>query len=430
MNKRSLIVGLLWLGLVSGDIQALTLEEAVAYTLESNPEVLAALNEYKSREHEVTQAKAGYLPRVSVSAAVGQEQRKAPATGNESVELDRKELAIQARQTVFDGFATSAEVKRQRARVEAAEFELQAVSGNTALRAAEVYLNVLRHAELLDLARDSLWEHQNIYDQMKLRSETGVGSKADLDQIAARLALANANMIVAQNNFADAQSNYQRVIGLFPNLENMSKPAATEDLLRTREKAVQQALENHPTLKAAIADVTAAQAQYKGASSAQWPRLELEADKRWDENVGGIEGEDEDFVVSLRLSYDLFAGGANRARKKQTAVLISEAKDIRNNSRRQVIESMELSWNAYDALKAQKVFLEQHVEAAKATKTAYAKQFNIGRRTLLDLLNTENEVVDSKRALINADYDQLHAVYRIYNASGSMLAALGIALDS
>lgn len=132
---------------------------------------------------------------------------------------------------------------------------------------------------------------------MKLRSETGVGSKADLDQIAARLALANANMIVAQNNFADAQSNYQRVIGLFPNLENMSKPAATEDLLRTREKAVQQALENHPTLKAAIADVTAAQAQYKGASSALWPRLELEADKRWDENVGGIEGEDEDFEI-------------------------------------------------------------------------------------------------------------------------------------
>lgn len=430
MKKGSLIAGLLWLGLVSGDIQALSLEEAVAYTLESNPEVLAALNEYKAREHEVKQAKAGYLPRVSVSAAVGHEQRKAPATGNEAVEFGRQELAIQARQMIFDGFGTPAEVARQRARLESAAYEFDAVSGNTSLRAAEVYLNVLRHAELLDLARESLWEHQNIFDQMKLRSETGVGSKADLDQIAARLALANANMIVAQNNFADAQSNFQRVVGLFPNLENMSRPEAPEGLISTREQAVQKALENHPTLKAAASGVDEAQAQYKGASSIQWPRLDLEADKRWDENVGGIEGEDEDFVVSLRLSYDLFAGGANRARKKQTAVLVSEAKDIRNNSRRQVIESMELSWNAYDALKAQKVFLQQHVDAAKATKEAYSKQFNIGRRTLLDLLNTENEVVDSKRALINAEYDQLHAVYRIYNASGSILTALGIQLDS
>lgn len=426
-NWRSAAV-LSFLGLVSINSYGLSVGETVKFTLQTNPEVLAALNERRSIEYEVRGAKAGYLPQVSVSAAVGHERRTAPVTGNEEVDFDRRELGIQARQMIFDGFATKSEVARQRARYETAGFELQATANSVALRATEVYLNVLEASELLDLARESLWEHQNIFDQMKLRRDTGVGSKADLDQIMARLALANSNMVVAQNNFADAQTSFHRVTGLFPNLENMTKPFTPETFSLTREAAVKMALEGHPTLKAAVWDVKEADAQYRASSAPKFPRLSLEADKRWDENVG-LEGEDEDLVVSLRLTYDIYAGGANKARKKQTAALVAESKDIRNNSRRQVIESMQLAWNAYDALTTQKGFLQQHVDAAVSTKEAYSKQFNIGRRTLLDLLNTENEVIDSKRSLISAEYDRTFAIFRIRNATGNIIESLGINLE-
>ncbi len=427
--RTGVILALLYSVLGASSVGAATLEEAISQALRTNPEMLAAKHQYVSRGYEVDQAKAGWMPQLSVTAGVGNELRTAPATGNEEVDLDRRELGVQASQLLFDGFATNVEIKRQKARVESAQFGMQATAESLALKVAEAYLNVMRHAQLLDLTRETLWEHKNIYDQMKLRSDKGVGSKADLDQIAARLALANSNLIVAQNNLADAQSGYYRLTGVYPGLEGMVKPNIPQGLPASREAAIKRAIAGHPELKAASSDVAAAQAQHDASSSVMWPRLHLEADKRWDENVGGIEGEDEDFIVAVRLRYDLFKGGANKARKKQTAYLSEEAKDVRNNTRRQVVESMQLSWNAFDALTQQEVFLKEHVKAAEDTKEAYAKQFNIGRRTLLDLLNTETEVVESKRSLINAEFDRLFAAYRIFNAAGSLLSSMKIPLE-
>ncbi|WNO10366.1 TolC family outer membrane protein [Teredinibacter sp. KSP-S5-2] len=403
---------------------SMTLEQVIAHTLETNPELQAAKNEKLSRIYEVKQARAGYLPSLSLDAGVGHETRTAPATDNQENDATRTELGLRASQTIFDGFSTHQEVQRQKARVESASFNEMATGEHLALKTAEAYLSVLRQAKLLDLARESLWEHQNIYDQMKLRKDTGVGSKADLDQIAARLALANSNMVVSQNNLIDAQSNFYRLVGLYPNLENMQKPDLLPVIPKNREEALALAVDGHPTLKVAAADVKAAVAQHKASKSAYWPRLNLEVDKRWDENIGTIEGEDEDFVVALRMSFDIYQGGKNRSKAKQTAYLLEEAKDIRNLSRRQVVESMSLSWNAYDALNTQLQYLQQHKNAAQSTKEAYAKQFNIGKRTLLDLLNTETEVVESKRAYTNAEYDLLFASYRILNAAGKLVNAL------
>lgn len=419
----------LWSIFIAVGAQGFSLSETVDQTLRTNPEMLSVTHELQSRRHEVSQARAAYLPKVNLTAGIGEETRKSEQqTGNEEVDFDREELSLQIEQLVFDGFGSIAEVSRQKSRVDSLAYLAKTRAQDIALRTSEVYLNVLRHTELLDLARKTLWEHQNIYDQMKLRSSTGVGSKADLDQIAARLALANANMVVAQNNLADSQANFFRVTGFYPNLENMEKPDAATGLPASLEAAVAAAEKNHPTLHSASADFSAAKAQHKAAGSNYWPTLTLEAEKRWDDNVG-VEGEDEDFVVALRLRYNIFNGGADRARRKQTAQLILQSKDIRNNARRQIVESMNLSWNSYSALNAQMTFLLSHVKAAVATKAAYTKQFNIGRRTLLDLLNTETEVVESKRALINAQYDQLYSHYRIFNASGALLTALNVNYD-
>lgn len=402
---------------------AFTLQEAVKHVLKTNPEALAAENEYESRKHEVSQAKAGYLPTLDLDAGVGRETRRAASTGNEEIDLNRRELGLSASQTLFDGFATQSEVERQRARLDSALHSYDVTKNELALETSDAYLDVLRFGDLLSLAQASLWEHQNIYDQMKLRSDKGVGSKADLDQISARLALASSNMIVAQNNFSDTQVTFHRLTGMYPNLDSMVKPVIHKTIPKTRDEAIEIAIDNHPTLYSANADVRAAQAQHKAAASGYWPVVTLDAEKRWDDNVG-VAGEDEDLIVALRLRYNLFGGGADKARRKQTAYLMSESKDVRNDSRRQVVESMSLSWNSYDALSKQQRYLEAHVKAAESTKAAYGKQFNIGRRTLLDLLNTETEVIDSRRSLINAEYDRLFSAYRIFNAAGQLAAIL------
>lgn len=419
----------LWVGVVLAGLasysSALTLRETVEHTLETHPEVQAARHVVQSRGEEVREAKAGYLPTVDLAAGIGRQTVETPSTGGDEVSLTRHEASVAARQMLFDGFATSEEVNRQQARESSAGYKAVEVEENTALRVAEVYLNLLRYNELLGLARDTLHEHQNIHDQMVLRNKSGVGSKADLDQISARLALAQSNMITAQSNLLDAKTNFYRVTGIFPDLDQLKMPSVHQTLPGMVEDAEQTAVEQHPTLLSANADVDSAEAQYEATESSYWPRLQLEADRRWDQDIDGIEGDNEDTIVALRVTYNLYNGGGDSARRKSTAYLLEQAREIRNNTRRQVVESLRLSWTAYQTIKEQLKYLQMHVRASTDTRSAYQKQFNIGRRTLLDLLNTENEVIESRRALINANYDGVFSQYRVLNSMGQLLQDIG-----
>ena len=138
--------------------------------------------------------------------------------------------------------------------------------------------------------------------------------------------------------------------------------------------------------------------------------------------------ENEDALAMLRLRYNLFNGGKDLARRKETAQLINQAKDIRDNTYRQVVESMRLSWVAYQTINSQLNFFKAHQDASIKTNTAYQKQFNIGQRTLLDLLDSANEMFVAKSAYTNAQYDEIFAQYRILTSKGALNSYFGIKL--
>lgn len=404
-----------------------TLRDAVLLALSYNPEVLARIDERRARQQEIKQANAGYLPTVDLTLGVGHESLRAPSTSDERVDLTRREASLSLRQLIFDGKATPIEVSRQRAREQVAGYEASATAENITLRVSEVYLNVLKTRDLLALAKSTLITHQRIYNDMDARSKAGVGRRADLDQIAGRLSLANANLIAAETNLDDAISNYFRVVGVIPNSAALKTPEPfTAQLPATLEDATELALRNHPTLQAATYDVSAAQAQYGLSKSLYSPTVHFELSQTFDKDIGGQEGHNEDTIAAIRLRYNLFKGGATQARKAQTASLLEEAKDIRDNTHRQVIEAMRLSWSALQAIQSQQKYLEQHARHARQTREAYQEQYNIGQRTLLDLLNTENELIDAERALVRARLDRFFAESRVRNALGQGLKALEI----
>lgn len=411
---------------LSAGVQAASLNQAIKTAIDTHPEVHAARHQVLSRKQEVKQAKSGYLPTLDVAAGIGKETTESPTTGQNRVKLTRHETSVAARQMLFDGFATRSEVRRQQARTESSESSLASSEELIALRAAEVYIAMITQLELLKLSEGSLEEHKNIHDQMVLRNESGVGSKADLDQVAARLALAQSNVVVADASVKDAVTNYYRVVGEMPVIDDLALPESEAQMPAGMDAATAMALELHPTLKTANADIRATMAQHEASASPFWPDLRIEADKSWNEDVGGVVGDDERGVIALRARYNLYRGGADKARRKQTSYLLEESKDVRNNTRRQVVEGLRLSWTAYESIKGQLKFLHAHVASSEATKEAYIKQFNIGKRTLLDLLNTENEVVDSRRNLIRAVNDQKLAEFRVYNSMGVLLASLSV----
>ncbi len=405
-----------------------TLAEVVARTLSTHPDVLANVQERRARDEELIQARSGYGPSVDLDAGVGREGSDNSTTRSQyggSETLTRRESRIVLRQMVFDGFATRSEVARQSARVDSIAYTLTSSAEQVSLRTAEVYLDVLRRQELLELAKQNVAAHERTRDQIELRSKSGLSRRADLDQVIARYAQAMANVIAEESNLADARTNYLRVTGELP--DKLVQPDT--QLLRipdTLEEAEQIALAAHPTLKSADADVQAAHAQHKAARSSFYPRFDIEAAQVWSADIDGQEGDNNDTNIMLRTQYRLFNMGKDEARWRQTAHLVGEAKEIRANTQRQVIESMRLSWSQYKSGTEQLSYLEQHKISASATLNAYQKQFSIGKRSLLDLLDSENEVFEAGRAYTNTKYDRLYALYRMQAGMGRLLASLRI----
>lgn len=297
--KRSAMALAISAMLIPGAASSQTLEQAVAHTLDTNPDIRIAFNRFKAREEQVNQAIAGYMPTVDISGGYGWEQTNSPSTRRRAgqgdvdkdgvIELMRGEVGFSIKQMLFDGFYTSSEVDRFSFEASADQWALFAAAEDIALDVAKVYVNYIRSEQVLTLAEKNLQSHKDIYDQIKQRTDSGLGSVADLSQITGRLARANANVIAAKNNFFDAKAQFIRIVEKEP--ENLIVPVPDDDMLPTNlTDGLKVAQENHPILKSAASDISAAENERSSAQSNYYPKLSLELGGNWNDNLDGEDG--------------------------------------------------------------------------------------------------------------------------------------------
>jgi len=420
-RRMGIVVGILLLG--GGHAQGETLQNAIQYVLQTNPEIKAISYNRLARDQEVIQAKGGYYPTLDASLSTGLDRRMHTFAYDPTTSRP-KTTVLSLRQNVFQFGATQSEVRRQEARVQTEAYLLQGTSENIALQAARVYLNLLRNLELLNLAKENLLNHERIADQMKLRSTSGVDRKADLDQVMGRLALAQSNVVIATANIADGKTDYQAVIGRLPEDLEMA-PAFDSAVPGSMDEAEQLAVKNYPILKSAKADLEARKAQYETAKRINYPSLDVAVDYRWQTDVN-YPNREEDLVANAVLRFNIFNGLRNKARIEETMHLISEAEAILNNTQRQVVQAVRLSWEAFTAASERVAHLEDYVKSTGATADAFAAQWNIGRRTMFDVLDTQAEYITAKSDLVRAKYDRIYSEYRVLNGMGKLVNAMGL----
>lgn len=413
-----------------------TLKEAIQLTLDENPEVQEARSTRLVYEQEIDQAASSYMPTLDVSAGYGFEQANTPFTRSSSIagsggspikQFGRTESSVKLRQMIFDGFGTPHEVDRFTAKTNAQAYTVFGKAEMIGLQGVQFYIGVLRRQALLDLAKNNLDMHKSFFDQIKLRTEQGVGRQSDLDQATGRLANAESNLKAEEGNLRDAESNYYRLIGVLPKeLSEAPEPIQAEGQLpENMEKAVEFAIANHPLLKAADSDIDEALAQHDTASAPFYPQITFEAAYDHNDDVSGVKGVNEDLTAMMRVKYNLFNGGKDTARMRETAHGMAQAKNIRDNTYRQVIESIRLAWVAFQTLSNQMAFFKSHRDSSYKTLEAYKRQFNIGQRTLLDLLDTTNEAYQADLSYTDAKYNELAARYRILAGMGGLNEYLG-----
>jgi adhesin transport system outer membrane protein len=414
---------------------AQSLEQAVAYSLDTDPDIRVAYTQFKVSEKLVEQAEAGYFPTIDLIGGIGHENTDSPSTrssGTDNENLVRRELGVSFKQNLFSGFQTSSEVSRSSYSSTAEQWRLYSKAEDLALEVSKVYVALIEANKLVGLSEKNLASHQKIYEQIKSRTDSGFGSSAELSQINGRLANANSNLIAARNNYLDREVTFYRVIAQRP--DNLVVPYPDSSLLpENKNEGLITALANNTVIKAAANDINAANYQYKSAISTYYPKVSLVINANFDDNLDGIDsdsfganGESNEVLAMVRFSYNIFSGGKDKAYAKETAYKVNQAKDLNRSAYRQVEESFMLSWNAFEQLNLQKKYIKIHVEAARNTQMDYLQQFRIGQRSLLDLLDTENELYQSRIDFLGAEMSEIIARYRILHSMGLLLDSLKV----
>ncbi|HAT3857307.1 TPA: TolC family outer membrane protein [Legionella pneumophila] len=428
MRKALFVVAMLTSSYATAD----TLYEAVQYGMIANPDILLNTAKGLSAKQAIDKAKGGLYPSIDVTGGFGRQRSVNPTSAaiddTPSTTLNIVESAVELRQRLFAGGGIINEVKRNQYLTEAQKWKTQGIAEDLALEITKNYFAVLLHERLYAYSIENLKAHKAVFKMIKERATAGITRTAEVDQANARLALAEANKISALADLQEVKINYAKTVGKWP--ENLQVPhvPARKSLPNNLARIIEKGLDNHPTVKSSYADIKEAKAQYDVARAAYYPEVNLVLNSSKNKNLGGLIGPNDSDTVAVRMNYNAFRGGADAARIRETAYQVQEAYETKNRTLLELKETVRLAWNAYVASALRIQPLKQHVTASRKTRTAYQDEFKVGKRTLLDLLDSQNEYYQSQIELARAENDEILSRYRILNGMGCLLKHLNLRL--
>ena len=400
--------------------------QSVQKAIEGNPEVAAKFNEFRASNDEIGVAAGAWKPHVDLSANAGKRTYTNSQLTPGSPKFYEGGARIELSQLLWDGFATRNEVDRLNHAKMLRYFEFLDATEQFGMEAAKAYYDVVRYRKLVALAEDNYVQHKVSLDQVQSRVTAGVGRGVDLEQVVARVALAESNLVTERANLHDVTERYLRIVGTLPPAENVSAVSMTRPLPASQQAAMESASAQAPSVAAAIENLRSARAAAAGRKSAFQPRVEARLRGADGHNLDGVLYERKDATAEIVLTWNIFNGGTDSARERQYANLLTQAENLRDKACNDVRQTTAIAFNDVRKLNEQLGYLDRNVVSIQKARDAYRQQFDIGQRSLLDLLNAENELYTAKRSYVQAEEDLATAIVRTYAGMGSLVANLGL----
>jgi len=410
----------------------LTIPQALLHVINTNPEIRQRIENYRAVEQDRTIAFSGHLPVVDVQAGIGK-MRYDDSSVISGDDWTHTEAFIRARQNLFHGFGIENDVLQQDKRLLSAKYAIMEKVSQLGLEMVDTFLEILKAKKILNLAIENHNVHKEYYSKIKEVTTSGAGSQGDMDQISGRMALSQSNVIVAQNNLLDAETNFLRIYGygLLSSPVKLKETNVNTSLIpKSLDQADELAERQYPSFLAVQNNVKALNAAHEQSKENYYPWVDLELEQSYYDNDNNfVSGQVDQSTIMLVARWNLYNGGADDALVEKTAVRMFEESDRLLNTKRLVTERLRLSWAAKERIAEQLRYLRQHRDFSKKTHETYKEEFNLGRRTLLDLLDVKNEYFLSRKAYISAYYDQKLAKYRVIENVGNLPNIVSVTSD-
>lgn len=379
-------------------------------------------------EHELNKARAGFGPRVDVTGEIG--VGVLSDTTSRGLNLDDQWLSVgsvsaKLVQPIWDGFATRSRVRAAQATLDSVKARIFDTATSLSLDGIIAHIDLLRRIKLVELARNNVARHESILAQARDRASMGADTQADVTQAESRLQRAHSALAEAEDALRVAYATYSRLTGIYTvgKLDAEPMPAEMPD---TAAAFIQMAEKHNPKLAAYLQDIRAAKGEKELAQSAMYPTFQLEAGPEYSDRGGDRDRWVYSFDVLATVRWNVFNSGADVEGIRAASAREREARQNLYDYMDTLRLDMESTWSNYLAAKEQYKFYTKAVENNTYTRQAYHDQFLLGTRSLLDVLDSENELYNSASQAETARGNILVGAYRMCALAGDLLPRMGV----
>ena len=415
--------GVVALALVPGPAFAESMATALAAAYTDNPDLNSARSQLRAIDEDVPKALSGYRPTVSATIDVGTQTTRQQLPGLEMSDWSKgvmpRAYTFSVEQPIFLGFRTTNSVKLAQTAVKTAREQLKVVEANVLLDAVTAFMDVIRAQVVVNLTSQNI---EFLREQVRAaddRLNVGEGTRTDVAQTNARLQGGISDYAQAVADLNRAIATYIQVIGHRPN--ELGGYNGIEKLLpRTMDGGLDVALKTHPSIVAALYNIDVASYNVRIAEGAALPTLGLNASVSRREDQGVHDTTSDLAQISGRLTVPIYQGGEVAANVRQFKETLGQRRIDLDSARAQVRQAFVSAWGQLDAARAQVTAAESQVSAQQLVLSGMIEERRVGQRTTLDVLDAQQDLLQARVSLVNAQYTRVVGAYSLLSAYGKL----------
>ncbi|CCH50061.1 TolC family outer membrane protein [Pseudodesulfovibrio piezophilus] len=406
-----------------------SVKESVIAAVKHHPQIKSLLYNREALSRNLAASLGRFFPSLNLSSDIGYQRYDSATTRANSINnqfRSTSDTTVSLTQNVFDGMDRYNEYQGSEARLDSAKFRLIDNVESVGLDAIRAHIDIVRERKLMELAKVNIAAHQDVLGSIVERVEGGAGSKADEMQARGRVARAETTLITYKGSLATAESEYYRITGLTPTVLDDATfspdfiPAAFSDVL-------EKTLDNNPKIKTYKAEVDVSERDKGRTESDMLPNVDVQLSSRHTDHLDGSETHLRDDRAMLAVSWNLFNGGTDYNEIKEADARVNEAKADLENIIDDLTRQVKTAWSDYETSIET---IEKHTEALQysmESRDMYLMQFNVGQRSLLDVLDSINEVFSNSVLLETAKSNRTFSLYKFLALEGELVKTLEVA---
>jgi adhesin transport system outer membrane protein len=414
------------LTLISIYSEADTLKNLLHEVVTSHPQIQASQYDCDIKKLDTAIAKSEYLPRLDLSATSGKEEIDRTPTGGTTATTDYTSNLANAilEYNLFNGFATTHTVSENKFAHAMSAHSFINTLNTVSMDLTDAYIEVLRNEALLKTAQENVQINEEIFSKVNKLFKSGLSTLSEVNKIESSLSLAKSNAVISEKRRDDASYKLKELVGRSVDISILETPKFKGQIPVKFELAHEFALKNNPSILAAKESIKKSEAAKLAAAGDYYPSVDLEVSQAFSEKASGYDGEEEKFRAMLSLNFNLFNGFSDQNSIEKKAVQIQKEQKNLESDIRKTTMNIENAWTTYSKQTDQLKHLNDYKDFSKKTLSLYKKEYDLGRRSLLDLLSAQNDFIGAKSQIINTEFDVLLAKYKILKEMGLLTATL------